>query len=145
MRTEVPTLDELDDFCSMKPCEFRAKCSPACWNPSDDVMRCVEYEAGTERVIASLPALLAIAKAVAALDTFQPDSGWPMGQACPTCRGFAAYATELPEQPDTGDFEADWKVYRDAYDARRRAATESIQHDEDCPRAAARKLMEVGA
>jgi hypothetical protein len=94
----------------------------------------------------ALPELIKIAKAVAKLDTCEPDGGWPMGQACRTCRGFGAYATDLSDapQPDTGSLEAEWEAYR-AFLAKRDAeAVAAIQHEGDCAWVAARALLRGG-
>ncbi len=86
--------------------------------------------------------LLKIARGVATREAFEPDSGWPMGQACPLCPGFGAYTTDLSEgpQPETGGPESAWDDYR-AFCAKREAdAVSAIAHAPDCVWVLARKL-----
>jgi len=89
---------------------------------------------------------LLIAKSVAKLDTFEPDSGWPMGQACRTCRGFGAYTMSIEDapQPDTGSPEAEWEAYRVFMAKRDAEAVAAIQHEDDCAWVAARALLKGG-
>ena len=94
----------------------------------------------------ALPALIKIAKSVAASEPFEQDSVWPMGKACPVCCGFGAYATNLEDapQPDTGSPEAEWEAYRAFIDKRDAEAVAAIQHEGDCAWVVARALLEGG-
>jgi len=121
------------------------------FGPDENKDRRAEYNAALiAAAVNALPQILdeheramAVVRAVAARDTFEPDAGWPMGQCCGLCDGFGAYPDDgkMPEQPSTGDEEADWSAYRAAMDVRRKVAVAAIEHAPDCAWVAARGMV----